>query len=627
MTADDLLARLEGVTGHDGQYMARCPAHEDKKASLSVSSGEDGRILLKCQAGCSCKDVMAALGLSERDLFPQRESTRIEATYAYRDAQGRLLGEKVRREGKHFSWRRPVPGGGWEYKKPASPVLYNLPALLDSGQAYIVEGEKDVDTLAALGRVAVCSPDGAGPGKWRDAFTAGFAGKSVCIIPDNDDIGRAFAQEEAGKISGTASSVKVLDLRCVWPELPEHGDTTDLVRHKGAQAALSALDTLAASTAPWVPEDAGKDDPLLSLFKPLRDFPEEEAKWLVPGWIPEGQISIIAADGGIGKTTLWCHIIAALSNGTACILDPPGTQRKPMTVTFLTTEDSVRKKLRRKLRLAGADMANIITPDFVGDRSGMLHKLKFGTPEMERVLRYFKPALCIFDPVQGFTPPDVNMGSRNEMRDCMAPLIAIGEDVNTTALIVCHTNKRKGAYGRDRIADSADLWDIARCVMMAGYTEEEGVRYLSNEKNNYAPLQETILFTIDSDGQIHKEGTSRKRDREYILGADMAKSAPKREDCKAFISAALAEAGGTMPTKDVEEKAKAAGYSFSTIRIAKKALKEEGAVKSFQTGGPSDKVWNMQLLETPDFEALPVGTQTPFEDAPRQTSPNGEEKR
>ncbi len=87
------------------------------------------------------------------------------------------------------------------------------------------------------------------------------------------------------------------------------------------------------------------------------------------------------------------------------------------------------------------------------------------------------------------------------MRDCMALSLAWGEECGTTFLIICHTNKRKGAYGRDRIADSADLWDVCRSVMMAGYTEEQGVRYLSNEKNNYEQLHgETILFTIDGDG-------------------------------------------------------------------------------------------------------------------------------
>lgn len=374
--------------------------------------------------------------------------------------------------------------------------------------------------------------------------------------------------------------------------------------------------------SPPVAVDPGRD-PLLALFKPLEEYQEEEAEWIVPGWIPKGQISLIAADGGIGKTTLWCHVIAALSSGTTCILDPPGFTRQPMKITFLTTEDSVRKKLRKKLRLAGANMNNIITPDFAGDRSGLLRNVKFGTEDMDKVLRYLKPVLCIFDPVQGFTPPKVNMGSRNEMRDCMAPLISVGEDIGTTALIVCHTNKRKGAYGRDRIADSADLWDISRSVMMAGFTEEQGVRYLSNEKNNYAQLQETILFTIDGDEQIHKVGTSWKRDREYIMGAELSKSAPKREDCKAFIIKTLEDAEGVLPTATLEEKAAQAGFSFASMKRAKKELKAEGAVKYFHTGGNADRVWHMQLVTVPEqgFVECSEDGPTPFDEAPPSDIP------
>ena len=200
------------------------------------------------------------------------------------------------------------------------------------------------------------------------------------------------------------------------------------------------------------------------------------------------------------------------------------------------------------------------------------------------------------------------------MRDCMAPLIAVGEDINTSSLIVCHTNKRKGAFGRDRIADSADLWDVARSVMMAGFTEEQGVRYLSNEKNNYAPLQETTLFTIDENEQIVKVGTSWKRDREYMLDGAEARSAPKREDCKAFILKTLNEAGGAMPTADLDKLVSAAGYSFTATKRAKQDLKKEGNVKYFHTGGNTDRVWHIQALtQKPDFEDLPDDTPTPFD--------------
>lgn len=604
------------MKGGSGQWSARCPAHDDQRSSLSVSIGEGGRVLLNCHAGCPAEKIVTALGLSMKDLFVDKPPERpwVVAAYDYRDDAGKLLAQKLRYSDKRFSWRRPVGGGKWEYNRKGVPRRLYIAGDL-GGLVHICEGEKDVDTFhAQIGGCAVSGADGAGPGKWRKEYTEQLRDRSVVILPDNDDVGRAYAQETAGALHGVAKSVRLLDLSKVWPEIPEHGDISDLIAAKGPAEAARLLVELERGTPEWEP-GAAEPDPLLSLFKPLQSFQEEEAKWLIPGWIPEGQIALLAADGGIGKTTLWCHVIAALSSGTVCVLDPPGFTREPVKVMFLTTEDSVRKKLRKKLRLAGADMRNIITPDFVGDRSGLLHKLKFGSAEMEKVLRTFHPALCIFDPVQGFTPPKVNMGSRNEMRDCMAPLLTVGEEINTTSMVVCHTNKRKGASGRDRIADSADLWDIARSVMMAGYTEDQGVRYLSNEKNNYAQLQETILFTIDNDGLIQKEGTSWKRDRDYILGAEIAKSAPKREDCKAFLLQTLEEAGGAMPTAELEEKAKTAGYTFASMKRAKKELKAEGAIKHFQTGSTrtKDNVWHTQLVNLDGFVEVQEDEPTPFD--------------
>ena len=329
----------------------------------------------------------------------------------------------------------------------------------------------------------------------------------------------------------------------------------------------------------------------LSCFKPLDSFEEQEAEWLVPNLIPKGQITTIASDGGVGKTTVWCNLVAAISSGRACFLDPPDYEREPQKVAFLTTEDSVRKKLKKRLREAGADMSNIITPDYARDTDGLLRRLKFGSAEMEQFIRWAKPALCVFDPLQGFIPPEINMGSRNAMRDCMAPLVSLGEETGTTFLVVCHTNKRKGAFGRDRIADSADL--------MLGYTEEQGVRYLSQEKSNYAELQETRLFSIDDNGQIHLEGTTWKRDREYMTDGAACVSAPNRDDCKSWILNRLDAAGGSMPTKDLEDLAKAEGYSYRTLRRAKDELKHDTEIRYYQIGAGKDKTWYIERLMLP----------------------------
>lgn len=134
--------------------------------------------------------------------------------------------------------------------------------------------------------------------------------------------------------------------------------------------------------------------------------------------------------------------------------------------------------------------------------------------------------------------------------------------------------------------------------MMAGYTEEQGVRYLSNEKNNYAELQQTVLFTINENGRLEKVGTSWKRDREYMQEYSIAQSPSKREDCKEFILHALGEAGGKMPIKELEDQAKENGYSDRTLRRAKDDLKNSKEIKYLQTGHGKEKTWYIELLTT-----------------------------
>ena len=62
MNLADALARLSGVRSCAGGYVARCPAHSDREASLSVREGEGGRVLLKCFAGCPFEAIRDALG-------------------------------------------------------------------------------------------------------------------------------------------------------------------------------------------------------------------------------------------------------------------------------------------------------------------------------------------------------------------------------------------------------------------------------------------------------------------------------------------------------------------------------------------------------------------------------------
>ncbi len=73
MSVDALLERLHGVrsTGR-GRWIARCPAHEDRRASLSIRELDDGRILVHCFALCALEQVLSSVNLKIEALFPDR---------------------------------------------------------------------------------------------------------------------------------------------------------------------------------------------------------------------------------------------------------------------------------------------------------------------------------------------------------------------------------------------------------------------------------------------------------------------------------------------------------------------------------------------------------------------------
>lgn len=73
MSAQTLINALSGVKSRGpGKWICKCPAHQDRTASLSVSETQDGRTLLKCFAGCDTEAILHAVGLEFADLFPER---------------------------------------------------------------------------------------------------------------------------------------------------------------------------------------------------------------------------------------------------------------------------------------------------------------------------------------------------------------------------------------------------------------------------------------------------------------------------------------------------------------------------------------------------------------------------
>ncbi len=211
-----ILSKFDKVKRNGKNWAALCPAHEDRNPSLSVSEGADGCALVKCHAGCSTEQIVAAIGLKQSDLFVKKKlggsiSSRAEvASYDYRDDSGTLIYQVVRYSPKDFRQRRPDSNGGWVWNlKGVKRLPYRLQELLASADGdptvFIVEGEKDCDRLAALGEIATCNSGGAG--KWSDDYAKYFVERHCVIIADNDQAGLEHAARVYRSIAPVAAEV------------------------------------------------------------------------------------------------------------------------------------------------------------------------------------------------------------------------------------------------------------------------------------------------------------------------------------------------------------------------------------------------------------------------------------
>lgn len=225
---NEMLDKLENVSGSEGHWTALCPAHDNHKNSLSIGIGSDGKILLHCFAGCDYNTIIDKLGVKEIKGGKTSKSTgkKIIKSYDYVDEKSSLLYQVVRTEPKGFFQRRPTMEGGWvNGLKGIRKVLYNLPGVLDAmengEQIFFVEGEKDADRLISCGLTATTTAGGAS--SWKSEYAKYLGGSKLVIIPDNDNADMNYARKIADEMVGSAKSVKIIKLS----NLAEKGDISD----------------------------------------------------------------------------------------------------------------------------------------------------------------------------------------------------------------------------------------------------------------------------------------------------------------------------------------------------------------------------------------------------------------
>lgn len=317
-----------------GDSMVRCPAHEDGTASLHVRHGDKHPVVMNCQAGCTIDEILEWGDIDQQELLADRDPAdnrpqmlgpcavvagtvwtpanphTASHIYPYTDENGKLLYQVLRVPlpggKKTFFQRQPDESAKSGFKwnmNGARKVLYRLAEVLkakDEGRMiWVVEGEKDVETLRSLGEVATTMAAGAGNGKWLPEYTEMLRGANVTVVADADATGRAHARTVKAELSDADCLVRMVEAANGCKDITDHIE------------AGHGLEQLIVTTPDADKTNTSYGIDLLDIVKRVLDVNQQ---FVVPNVLARGDRFLLTGFEGHGKSTMckqWAVMCAA----------------------------------------------------------------------------------------------------------------------------------------------------------------------------------------------------------------------------------------------------------------------------------------------------------------------------
>jgi RecA/RadA recombinase len=205
-----------------------------------------------------------------------------------------------------------------------------------------------------------------------------------------------------------------------------------------------------------------------------------EADWLWKGWLPKGEVVLWAGNGGTGKSTAICDLVARITRGAGFPMeDGEGAgKRESSMCIYLTGEDSLSKGLRPKLVAAGADLSLVRFPVALIEHTGKGDIRRSVTWDLVKrvdavegtaqqcAMDGHRVALFVIDPVTSFLGGSTDENSNSQVKELITKLHGVAERTGMCIVLINHLNKKSDIDDMFRVQGSSAWIHGPRLVTM-----------------------------------------------------------------------------------------------------------------------------------------------------------------
>ena len=300
----------------------------------------------------------------------------------------------------------------------------------------------------------------------------------------------------------------------------------------------------------------------------------ERVRWLWPGYIPFGKVTVIDGDPGLGKSTIMIDIAARLSRGVAL---PNGKQHAPMGTVLLMGEDGAADTIVPRLINAEADLRKIGLRENYQDDKGEDIPPGFPSdiPLLMQDIIDANAGMVVIDPVMSYLDPDINSNNDQQVRRALMPLAGLAETTGAAIVLLRHLNKSSGGSALYRGGGSIGFVGVSRSALILARDPDDQERVvLASNKSNLGPPPPSLHFRLEGcpngAAKIAWEGHSAHTADTLMQQANDG-DRTAHDEALIFLRELLGD-HKPMLAREVWKQAGEAGHARNTVLRAKNTL-------------------------------------------------------